>query len=311
MGDKELQHLITNEKTIIAYKDYIRSAAKLFCGSDCSKLEEDINSIVSLESALANAKMPIEDQRNPSKTDVLLTIKEFNEQSKFNWSTEILTPIWKHFGSSEIPTDSDYVHLNDVEYFTKIVQILKRTAPRTIANFIGWRLVSTHGPQSSEAFRKFAFNFHKVTTGLQKIPDRWESCYFQVNGNLGAPQLSRALSRLYVDKYFSNAEKEAASKMVDGIQKSYHDIIVKNNWLDDETRAKALKKLEMTKKKIGYSEKLSNNTALNQMYHLQNQTFASELIADKNYLLSMVKLNVNSIKAQIAVYRGASVLNDL
>lgn len=255
--------------------------------------------------------MPIEDQRNTSKTDVLITIKEFNKKTNFNWLTEILTPVWKQFGSSDIPSESDYLHLNDVEYFVKLVKILNATSPQTVSNLIGWRLISTQGPQSSEKFRQIAFSFNKIITGVQKMPDRWESCYYQVNGKLGYPQLSRALSRLYVDKYFSKTDKDAVTVMVNDIQKSFHNLLLSNNWLDEQTRSKALIKLSMIKKKIGYSEKLSNNTELDRLFYLENSTFANELINNKNYIKSMIMLNAKSMKEQIAAFRGPSILNNL
>lgn len=55
LGTNELKNLSANVNIVTAYKDYIRSAAKLFCDDRCNanKLENDIDDIINLESNLA------------------------------------------------------------------------------------------------------------------------------------------------------------------------------------------------------------------------------------------------------------------
>ena len=81
--------------------------------------------------------MPIEDQQNPDKTYNKLTVKELSEKTQFNWLTEIFEPALKMMGLPDTMNNSVTIRISDINYVVKATELLKRTAPRTVANASG------------------------------------------------------------------------------------------------------------------------------------------------------------------------------
>lgn len=62
------------------------------------------------------------------------------------------------------------------------------------------------------------------------------------------------IGELYAERYFTEEAKQNAEKMVDDIISVYKDRIKKLTWMSEETKKKALNKLEKMNKKIGYPD---------------------------------------------------------
>lgn len=291
----------------------MRSSAKLFCGNNCPNLEADIEAIVQLESELAQARIGLEVSRDPKNAELKLSLKEFSTRTNFNWLNEVVIPVYKAFGlTTDLPTDSQGVIISDVGYFTKLVGILAKTSPRTVANLVGWRVITISGPQSSELFRQNSFTFNKVHLGLKKMPERAESCYFHVNGVLGYPQLSMAVSRLWIDHHFSPEEKLESEHLVESIQRTFGHLLLDNSWIADEkTRFAALKKLSSITRKVGYTNALLKNDYLDHMYSLNgNASLFEALLSEGNYLKSLRTVALNGLRLGFATLKGPSMLNE-
>ena len=227
----------------------------------------------------------------------MFTLKQLHEKTKLiDWLNLIIRPIQQKLGSIPLLnlTESSTILVSDVNYTLKTVEILAKTPPRTIANYIGWRIVSHFGPHSSEQFREIVFEFNKVSTGVKRLEDRDENCY-----NLVYNRLPMALSRLFVDNFFTEKEKKEASELIDSIQQSFHRLIQQNQWLDEETKSASSSKLEHVIKNVAYPTWLKNNDQLDEYYFLQNKTEALALLANKNFLISLTEFSALQIKQNL------------
>lgn len=90
---------------------------------------------------------------------------------------------------------------------------------------------------------------------------------------------------MYVRKYFSEESKKTAVEMVDDIRDEFINILHNVTWMDDETRAKAIKKAELLTTHIGYPNELADNEKLEEFYE------NLEMEPD-NILLNTLRLNV-------------------
>ena len=239
--------MTANVKEIAAYKNYIRQSAKLFCGNNCAELDKDIDDIVNLESQLALQKLSVEDQRDPETVYNVFTLKQLHDKSKFDFLTSILVPIIKSLGLSSPISQSSTILVSDVNYTVKAIEILNKTPVRTLANYIGWRIVSHFGPKSSEQFRQIVFEFNQVTSGIKKLEARDEACQ-----NLANSRVDMALSRLFVEHHFTDKEKHEASDLINSVQDSFRALIQKNDWLDADTKKASLSKLNHVTKNVAY-----------------------------------------------------------
>lgn len=312
LEDSQLRNLSANVPLITAYKEYIRSSAKIFCGSNCPNLEADIEAMVHLESQLAQAKLPPEVSRDPANSELRLTLKELSTRTNFNWLAEVIEPLYQalNVSSEYLPAESQGVIVNDIGYLTKMVAILAKTSPKTVAHLVGWRIVETNGPQASELFRQHSAAFEKVHLGLKKMTPRSAACFYQVNGKLGYAQMNIATSRLWIDHYFSPKDKLESEHIVESIQRTFGHLLLDNGWMADErTRFAALKKLASINRKVGYSDVLLSNDYLDYVYSLNGSSSADfeTLLKEKNYFKAFRRMSVAGLQGSLKMLKGPSI----
>src|SRR5699024_4662552 len=159
-----------------------------------------------LESAIAKLKPP------PRRMFFhLMSVEELSNRTHFDWVRNIFNPIWVYTGARVPFGPKSMVMVCDVDrsidYYVKVVELLKRTPSRVLGNYFGWRVVASFGSFSTETFRRLSFEFDKVKSGLTKQQDRWRACYA-----LTKRKMKWALSRLFVDHHFSTDDRMEVSK---------------------------------------------------------------------------------------------------
>jgi putative endopeptidase len=86
---------------------------------------------------------------------------------------------------------------------------------------------------------------------------RWKRGVSFVEGAMG-----EAVGRIYVERHFAPEAKEAMDVLVDNLVEAYRRSIADLSWMTDETRARALDKLEKFTPKIGFPVKWRDYSAL-------------------------------------------------
>lgn len=188
---------------------------------------------------------------------------------------------------------SEIILITDVEYTLNALKVILTTPKRVLKNYIGWRFISNFGKYSSEQFRKSYYSFIKVLTGMKKTPERESTCR-----SLPYYYLDFALSQLFVKDNFTEKEKNSVSNMVDAIQSSYRQLIVENDWLDNQTRVEALKKLDNVRKNVAYPPWLLNNRELDSYYNLKKNE-VRQFLSRRNYLVTLPKFAWLQVKKMI------------
>ena len=72
----------------------------------------------------------------------------------------------------------------------------------------------------------------------------------KINGNIG-----QLLGKAFVDRHFSKEAKEEVGRMVENLRAVFKERIQNLAWMSEETKVKAIEKLESFNKKIGYPDK--------------------------------------------------------
>ncbi|EGT34276.1 hypothetical protein CAEBREN_28430 [Caenorhabditis brenneri] len=115
--------------------------------------------------------------------------------------------------------------------------ILKTTPKRTLANFLIFRLIDLMITQ----------------------PDNY--CEEVVLDRLPLASL-----RVFVRNHFDKENLKIASDLVEDLRQSFKDSFQQSTWLHEETKKKAIEKLEMMRKMIGYPEELEKPGALDKIF---------------------------------------------
>lgn len=118
----------------------------------------------------------------------------------------------------------------------------------------GWMLVKfINGVASylSQDFREAAFPFSHAISGIPELPSQIKQAYRIANS-----AFDEVVGIFYGKKYFGEKAKHDVEDMIHNMLKVYEERINHNTWLSDETKKKAIVKLNALVLKIGYPEKI-------------------------------------------------------
>ena len=152
----------------------------------------------------------------------------------------------------------DTVVVREPSFVTGLAGLL--TADRLDAwrDWARWQVVRSSAAYLSSAFVEANFDFYGRTlsgTPVQRV--RWKRGVSLVEGALG-----EAVGRIYVERHFSPTAKSAMDALVADLVEAYRQSIGALTWMTDDTRARALDKLERFTPKIGHPVRWRDHSAL-------------------------------------------------
>jgi predicted metalloendopeptidase len=165
---------------------------------------------------------------------------------------------WDAFFAGSGHPDIDAINVRTPEFFEALDQALATTEIEKLRTYLRWRLVDDMANQLPEAFVAANFEFYGAKlSGQKEIQPRWKRC---VSGTSGA--LGEAVGRLYVHRMFAGDSKDKALEMIHDIEAAFEANLDGVVWMDDETRKRALVKLEAIRNKIGYPDRWRDYSGL-------------------------------------------------
>ncbi|XP_059147244.1 neprilysin-like [Physella acuta] len=154
---------------------------------------------------------------------------------------------------------TDTVKLDRDWYFNQLSDLLRSTSKRALANYMMARLLTFTELldfRFMELNNKYPADQSKKTTST-----RWLQCLKTTQ-----EKLPEAVYRMYVDKHFRKEDKDSVMAMIHNITETFHEILDKNTWLSNETKARAKTKLSAMGFNVGYPESLLDDNKLNAYY---------------------------------------------
>lgn len=144
----------------------------------------------------------------------------------------------------------EYVNVNQPEPIHEVEKVLAETPLDDLKAYAEVHALMGATSTLSDDFRKAAFDFNSVLSGVQQDRPRWKRATSLVSSVLG-----EALGKLYVEKYFPESSKQRVLDMVHNLQKALAERISEATWMSPETKTQAKDKLEHFIIKIGYPDK--------------------------------------------------------
>jgi putative endopeptidase len=235
----------TGAKDVELRKQYVEHVAKMLTlsGVPAEKATQQANSIMSFETALAKASMPVTDRRDPEKTYHLQPIATF--------AAEIPGVSFGEF--QEAMHSPRVTELNNAnpEFFPAMVKDIRETDLDTLKAYMRYHVLSAAARRLPKRFEDENFDFYsRKLDGQPEKPARWKTCSNAVNGALG-----EALGKVYVEQYFAGDSKAKMLEMVNDIENAMGSDIDQLDWMSAETKVRAKEKLHAVANKIGYPEK--------------------------------------------------------
>ncbi|MES2426622.1 MAG: M13 family metallopeptidase [Bacteroidota bacterium] len=224
-----------------AYKQYIVNLFSL-TGTDTKEAVKNADVIFGIEAKLAKAQLSRVELRDPNKSYNKLSVVDFKKLTPhFNWvklMVDMKTP------------GQDSVIVGQPDFFKFEDDLVGSTTVDDWKTYLSWGILKGSAGSLSSPFVRASFDFSSVLSGQKVQTPRNERMSSLIDGSMG-----ELLGQLYVEKYFKPAAKTYMINLVNNLKGVLGDRIKRLDWMSDETKAKALKKLAAFSVKIGYADK--------------------------------------------------------
>lgn len=143
-------------------------------------------------------------------------------------------------------------------YFEAVSKIWETEPIEAWKLYLVWKNISARAAYLNNEIVNANFDFYgKTLSGTEELRDRWKRGVGVIEGNLG-----EELGKEYVAVHFPPEHKAKMLKLVDNLLEAYRQSISTLDWMTDETRERALEKLEKFVTKIGYPDQWRDYSAL-------------------------------------------------
>lgn len=234
-----------DEKSRDIRAKYVEHVAAMFrlIGASDADAKARANTVMAFETRLAKASRTRVERRDPDKNYNKMTQAQLADVAgNFRWARFFKAAGWAEPGD---------VNVGQPEFLKEVNVMLTDVPLADWKVYLRWRVLRSAAPALSSAFVSENFAFYGQTlTGARELQPRWKRIRGVINGLLG-----EALGEMYVARAFPPEAKAKAMEMVNNLKEAMREHIGKLEWMDDSTKAEALKKLNAFGVKIGYPDK--------------------------------------------------------
>jgi putative endopeptidase len=229
------------------YTEHVARSLELI-GESADQADADARAILALETDLAKVSVPPADLRDPVANYHKMTLAQFHATTPhIDWARYVQR-------QGDRPSD---VNVRTPTYFVALDSILVATPADTWKAYLRWHVVSSAQSSLSAPFRKEAFRWQQITTGVKEAEPRVKQCAAATNAALG-----EAVGEQWIKRNFSPEAKARAAKMVDNLVSALRDRINGLDWMSRPTKTQAVAKLNAFLRKVAYPDKWRDYSTL-------------------------------------------------
>ena len=240
---------------------FVEHVANMFklVGTDSIEAAQKAQSILVLETELAKNSMSRVERRDPDRTYNMRGVGELQKSTpNFKWRDYFINAGAPAFGFGS-------VNVGMPDFITAMNGIILNTDLNTIKDYLKWNIITRSANLLSAELDQEDFNFYSNYLYGQEVQQpRWRRVLNATSGCLG-----EAIGQLYVEKYFPTESKEKMVKLIGNLKVALGERIKALDWMSDETKAKALNKLDSVNVKVGYPDKWKDYSGLD----ITNESF--------------------------------------
>ena len=224
---------------------YVEHVAKMFelTGTDSIEAAKKAQNILAMETQLAKNSLSRVERRDPDRTYNKRSRQELQASTpNFNWD--------KYFDAAGAPA-FDSLNVGMPDFIAAVDKVILNTDLNTIKDYLKWKIITSSASMLSSDLDEENFRFYgNYLYGQEAQQPRWRRILSATSSCLG-----EAVGQLYVEKHFPAEAKERMLNLVGNLRTALGERIKNLDWMSDETKAKALHKLDCFNVKIGYPDK--------------------------------------------------------
>jgi putative endopeptidase len=274
-----------NEKYQDIREDYVPHLSRMLMlsGIEASDAISQAKAIFELETKIAKFHWNRVEVRDAEKTYNLKSFEDLKNLSRN-------VPWDEYLKASKL--EASFLEWNVVatpSFFEGLDSILIVENLEALKSWLRLGLIRAYAPYLASEFVDERFSFYgKKLTGQPMNRPRWKRAVTLVQGGLG-----EAVGEIYVQKHFPPTSKNHMDKLVGHLIEAYRQSISELDWMTQETKVRALEKLEKFTPKIGYPTKFKDYSSIS---------------IDKDDLIQSIK-NINSFEFDYEVNKIGSPID--
>ncbi|MBL7473942.1 M13 family metallopeptidase [Robertkochia sediminum] len=219
-------------------------------GVEEAEATTDAEAILALETELAGNTLDKVARRDPNNTYNPTAVAELPEMlGAFNWD--------KYLDAAGV-AGADTLIVSQPDYMASLENVMKADRLDEVKALLRWDVVNSAAGILTTDMDQANWEFYsKELNGAQEQLPINERALSTINWSLG-----EALGKLYVAEKFPASAKETAEEMIGNLIKAYEARITDLEWMDAETKAKAIEKLKGITVKVGYPDEWEDYSTL-------------------------------------------------
>lgn len=256
------------------YKKHIARMLQMLGDSE-DEAQTAATKILAMETQLATPRLDKVESRDARNYNNPRTIAE---------ADDLLTSLdlTKMIADLGIKKEFDTLIVTQLRYTGALDTFLKNTPIEDIKTLVRWDTFNSATGRLTTDVETANWEFYSnYLSGSKKQRPADERALATVNNTVG-----EALGQLYVDAKFPPEAKAKAEKMIANVIDAYKDRIKNLDWMGDETKEKAIEKLDKFTVKIAYPDKWEDFSTMEvsaDKSYFDNMTAVSKWGQDKNY----------------------------
>jgi putative endopeptidase len=180
-----------------------------------------------------------------------MTLAELGQLAPgFSWN--------RYFMGLGLSGDPGDINVAQPEFYKEVARMTTSVPIGDWKTYLRWQLVNAQASRLSSAFVNQNFNFNgRIIRGTKELQPRWKRILTATDTSIG-----EALGQLYVERNFSPLAKAKAQALIANLKAALRDRLKVLDWISENTRQQALKKLDAIAVKVGYPDKWRDYSAL-------------------------------------------------
>jgi putative endopeptidase len=221
------------------YQEFVKNTHKLLPG--LAKTSSELwDKVWDFELKIAMASRSSVDLRDVEKNYNKTTVVELkNNYPSINWTDYANSLGW---------SKDDKITVDQPEFMKFVNECFETTTLQEWKIYLKWQTFVTYGARISDELARHRFGFFgKELSGIKTMPPLWKRVLSNLDSSLGEP-----LGKIYAKKHFPETSKKQVLELVEDIRDTYAERIMNLDWMTEETKMYALKKLSNIRVLIGY-----------------------------------------------------------
>ncbi len=207
--------------------------------ADAQKTADDV---LRIETALAKASLPREDERNPDNVYHPMPVSALTALTPaFQWPA--------FFTATQAPAFTS-LNVGEPGFFQGMNAVIEAEPLPALQNYLAFQTLDNAATRLSAPVDDAHFDFHdRLLTGQDQQQARWKRCSAATDGALG-----EAVGQDWVKQNFPSDAKQNMEALVANLKSALQEDIHTLPWMSDPTRKEAEAKLALFRQKIGYPD---------------------------------------------------------